>query len=138
MERYGSDKPDTAWNSSTSRSSQTLVSKSFLELLQLEVLSVLPIPGGNEVIPTCGLNRVVTCSKKPVKLVPRAAYIRVQDDGEIDTIGAIKDNLSEAQKQELQPHKSKRVISCYLQPVQLIWSIRPWIDCGKSSVGNWG
>jgi aspartyl-tRNA synthetase len=29
------------------------------------------------------------------------AYIRVRDDGEIDTIGAIKDNLSEAQKQEL-------------------------------------
>jgi len=45
--------------------------KVFLELLQLEVLSVLPIPGGNEVIPTCGLNRVVTCSKKPVKLVPK-------------------------------------------------------------------
>ena len=29
------------------------------------------------------------------------AYIRVRDDGEIDTIGAIKDNLTEAQKQEL-------------------------------------
>jgi aspartyl-tRNA synthetase len=29
------------------------------------------------------------------------AYIRVRDDGEIDTIGAIKDNLSEDQKQEL-------------------------------------
>jgi len=31
----------------------------------------------------------------------RSAYIRVLDDGEIDTIGAIKDNLSVAQKQEL-------------------------------------
>jgi aspartyl-tRNA synthetase len=29
------------------------------------------------------------------------AYIRVREDGDIDTIGAIKDNLSEAQKQEL-------------------------------------
>ena len=42
------------------------------------------------------------CSVRPSRLEPAAsAFIRVRDGGEIDSIGAIKDNLSEEQKAEL-------------------------------------
>ncbi len=66
------------------------------------MVKILPIPGGNDAISNVRIKpggdlfkEAETCGAKGL------AYIRVRQGGEIDTIGAIKDNLSEAQKQEL-------------------------------------
>ena len=55
------------------------------------------------------LNQVATFFKEASEAGAKGlAYIRVREDGEIDTIGAIKDNLNEEQKQEiLQSHRCK-------------------------------
>jgi aspartyl-tRNA synthetase len=66
------------------------------------IVKVLPIPGGNDAISNVrikpGGDLFSAASDAGAKGL---AYIRVRADGDIDTIGAIKDNLSEAQKQEL-------------------------------------
>lgn len=106
MDRYGCDKPDTRYDLELVEVSD-LVKDSGFKVFSGAVASggivkVLPIPGGNEAISNVRIkpggdlfNEATTMGAKGL------AYIRVRDDGEIDTIGAIKDNLSEAQKQEL-------------------------------------
>jgi aspartyl-tRNA synthetase len=66
------------------------------------VVKILPIPNGNDAISNVRIKpggdlfkEAELCGAKGL------AYIRVREGGEIDTIGAIKDNLSDAQKQEL-------------------------------------
>jgi aspartyl-tRNA synthetase len=106
MDRYGCDKPDTRYDLELVEVSD-LVKDSGFKVFSGAVASggivkVLPIPGGNEAISNVRIkpggdlfNEATTMGAKGL------AYIRVRDDGEIDTIGAIKDNLTEAQKQEL-------------------------------------
>jgi aspartyl-tRNA synthetase len=66
------------------------------------VVKVLPIPEGNDAFSNVRIkpkgdlfNEAVAAGAKGI------AYIRVRENNELDTIGAIKDNLSEEQKQEL-------------------------------------
>ena len=106
MDRYGSDKPDTRFGLELVNVSD-LVKDSGFKVFSGAVASggivkVLPIPGGNEAISNVRIkpggdlfNEAAAAGAKGL------AYIRVRDDGEIDTIGAIKDNLSTEQKQEL-------------------------------------
>ncbi|NJO79005.1 MAG: aspartate--tRNA ligase [Cyanobacteria bacterium RM1_2_2] len=106
MDRYGCDKPDTRYDLELVEVSD-LVKESGFKVFSGAVASggivkVLPIPGGNEAISNVRIkpggdlfNEATTMGAKGL------AYIRVRDDGDIDTIGAIKDNLSESQKQEL-------------------------------------
>jgi aspartyl-tRNA synthetase len=106
MERYGSDKPDTRFGLELVNVSD-LVKDSGFKVFSGAVASggivkVLPIPGGNEVISNVRIKPGGDLFKEASEAGAKGlAYIRVRDDGEIDTIGAIKDNLSEAQKQEL-------------------------------------
>ena len=63
---------------------------------------MLPIPGGNEAISNVRIKPGGDLFKEAIAAGAKGiAYIRVRDDGEIDTISAIKDNLSDEQKQEL-------------------------------------
>lgn len=106
MERYGSDKPDTRFGLELVNVSD-LVKDSGFKVFSGSVASggivkVLPIPRGNEFIANVRikpggdlLNAAAEAGAKGL------AYIRVKDNNEIDTIGAIKDNLSAEQKQEL-------------------------------------
>jgi len=72
---------------------------------------VLPIPGGNEVISNVRIKPGGDLFKEAVKLVP-SVTIRVWDDGEIDTIGAIKDNPAKPRNKNCSAaQKQKRVIS---------------------------
>ena len=106
MERYGSDKPDTRFGLELVNVSD-LVKDSGFKVFSGAVASggtvkVLPIPGGNEAISNVRIKPGGDLFKEASEAGAKGlAYIRVRDDGEIDTIGAIKDNLSEAQKQEL-------------------------------------
>ncbi|MBF2016726.1 MAG: aspartate--tRNA ligase [Rivularia sp. T60_A2020_040] len=105
MERYGSDKPDTRYELELVNVSELLKDcgfKVFREAVAKGgMIKILPIPGG-DVISNVRI--------KPGGDIFRAAseagakglaYIRVKENGEIDTIGAIKDNLTDQQKQEI-------------------------------------
>ena len=106
MARYGSDRPDTRFDLELVDVSD-IVQDSGFKVFSGAVKSggqvkVLPIPNGNDAISNVRIkpkgdifNEAVTAGAKGI------AYIRVRDNNEIDTIGAIKDNLNEEQKQEL-------------------------------------
>lgn len=106
MDRYGSDKPDTRFGLELVNVSD-LVQDSGFKVFSGAVKSggivkVLPIPNGNDAISNVRIKPGGDLFKEACEAGAKGlAYIRVRDDGEIDTIGAIKDNLTEDQKQEL-------------------------------------
>jgi aspartyl-tRNA synthetase len=106
LERYGTDKPDTRFGLELVDVSDLMQDSGFKvfagAVASGGIVKVLPIPGGNEAISNVRIkpggdlfNEATTMGAKGL------AYVRVRENGEIDTIGAIKDNLSETQKQEL-------------------------------------
>lgn len=106
MAKYGTDRPDTRFDLELVDVSD-IVADSGFKVFSGAVKSggqvkVLPIPGGNEAISNVRIkpkgdifNEAVAAGAKGI------AYIRVRENDEIDTIGAIKDNLNQEQKQEL-------------------------------------
>lgn len=108
MERYGTDKPDTRFGLELVDVSELLKDSGFKVFSGAVAaggkVKVLPIPGGNEKISNVRIkpgksgdlfNEAAAAGAKGL------AYIRVRDNWEIDTIGAIKDNLTEEVKQKL-------------------------------------
>jgi aspartyl-tRNA synthetase len=66
------------------------------------IVKILPIPDGNQAISNVRIRAGGDLFKEASEAGAKGlAYIRVRENGEIDTIGAIKDNLTEAQKQEI-------------------------------------
>ena len=106
MARYGTDKPDTRYDLELVEVSD-IVKDSGFKVFSGAVKSggqvkVLPIPGGNDAISNVRIKPGGDVFKVATDGGAKGlAYIRVREGGEIDTIGAIKDNLSEAQKQTL-------------------------------------
>ena len=106
MNRYGTDKPDTRYGMELVEVSD-LVKDSGFKVFSGAVKSggivkVLPIPGGNDHISNVRIkpggdlfNIAAGAGAKGL------AYIRVRADRGIDTIGAIKDNLTPEQLDEL-------------------------------------
>jgi aspartyl-tRNA synthetase len=106
IERYGSDKPDTRFGLELVNVSDLLKDSGFKvfsgAIASGGIVKVLPIPGGNDVISNVRIKPGGDLFKEASEAGAKGlAYIRVRENGEIDTIPAIKDNLSEAQKQEL-------------------------------------
>ncbi|MDF5710859.1 MAG: aspartate--tRNA ligase [Nostoc sp. S4] len=106
MERYGSDKPDTRYGLELVNVSDIVKDSNFKvfrdTVINGGVVKILPIPNGNEVISNVRIKPGGDLFKEASEAGAKGlAYIRVRDDGEIDTIGAIKDNLSAEQKQEI-------------------------------------
>lgn len=106
MERYGSDKPDTRFDLELVNVSDLLKDSGFKvfsgAIANGGIVKVLPIPGGNETISNVRIKPGGDLFKEATEAGAKGlAYIRVRENGEIDTISAIKDNLSAAQKQEL-------------------------------------
>lgn len=106
MDRYGSDKPDTRYGLELVDVSDVVKTSGFKVFSDAVskggIVKILPIPNGNNTISNVRIKpggdlfkEAETCGAKGL------AYIRVRDDGAIDTIGAIKDNLTEEQKQEI-------------------------------------
>lgn len=106
MDRYGSDKPDTRYGLKLVNVSD-IVKDSGFKVFSGAVASgglvkVLPIPGGNDAISNVRIKPNGDLFKVATDAGARGvAYIRVREGGEIDTIGAIKDNLTPEQKQTL-------------------------------------
>jgi aspartyl-tRNA synthetase len=66
------------------------------------IVKILPIPNGNDTISNVRIKPGGDLFKEAAEAGAKGlAYIRVREDGEIDTIGAIKDNLTPEQKQEI-------------------------------------
>jgi aspartyl-tRNA synthetase len=106
MAKYGSDKPDTRYGLELVDVSDLLKDIGFKVFASAIAsggkVKVLPIPGGNDAISNVRIKPGGDLFKVANEAGAKGlAYIRVRDHGEIDTIGAIKDNLSETQKQKL-------------------------------------
>lgn len=106
MERYGSDKPDTRYGLELVDVSDVVKDSGFKVFRDTVtnggIVKILPIPNGNDVISNVRIKPGGDLFKEASEAGAKGlAFIRVRDDGEIDTIGAIKDNLSEEQKQEI-------------------------------------
>jgi aspartyl-tRNA synthetase len=106
MERYGSDKPDTRYGLELVDVSDIVKDSGFKVFRDTVthggIVKILPIPNGNDVISNVRIKPGGDLFKEASEAGAKGlAYIRVREDGEIDTIGAIKDNLSPEQKQEI-------------------------------------
>lgn len=106
MERYGCDKPDTRYGLELVDVADVLKDSGFKVFTDAikngGTVKILPIPNGNDAISNVRIKPGGDIFKEASEAGARGlAYIRVRENGEIDTIGAIKDNLSEAQKQEI-------------------------------------
>ena len=108
MDRYGTDRPDTRFELELVDVSDLLHDSGFKvfsgAIKQGGSVKVLPVPNGNDAI-----SNVRIKPGKSGDLFREAAeggakglaYIRVREDGDIDSIGAIKDNLSPERTAEL-------------------------------------
>jgi aspartyl-tRNA synthetase len=106
MDKYGSDKPDTRYGLELVNVSDILKESGFKVFNEAikngGIVKILPIPNGNDAISNVRIKPGGDIFREASEAGAKGlAYIRVRDNGEIDTIGAIKDNLTEEQKQEL-------------------------------------
>lgn len=106
MDRYGSDKPDTRYGLELVEVSDILKDSGFKVFADAVskggMVKILPIPGGNDAISNVRIKPGGDLFNEATSMGAKGlAYIRVREGGEIDTIGAIKDNLSPEQKAEL-------------------------------------
>ena len=106
MDHYGSDKPDTRYDLKLVNVSDLLKDSGFKvfsdTVAKGGIIKVLPIPGGNDAISNVRIKPGGDIFREAAEAGAKGlAYIRVRDNGDIDTIGAIKDNLTDAQKTEL-------------------------------------
>ena len=106
MEHYGTDRPDTRYGMELVNVSDLVADMGF-KVFSGAVASggsvkVLPVPGGNEALSNVRIKPGGDVFSEAQKAgAGGLAFIRVRENGEIDTIGAIKDNLSEEKKAEL-------------------------------------
>ncbi|EAW34244.1 aspartate--tRNA ligase [Lyngbya sp. PCC 8106] len=106
LNRYGSDKPDTRFGLELVDVSDLVKDCGFKvfsgAVKSGGIVKILPIPGGNEAFSNVRIKPGGDLFKEASEAGAKGlAYIRVKEGGKLDTIGAIKDNLSEDQKQEI-------------------------------------
>jgi aspartyl-tRNA synthetase len=106
MDRYGCDKPDTRFGLELVNVSELFKTSQFKvfssAIASGGIVKILPIPGGNETISNVRIKPGGNLFKEATDAGAKGlAYIRVLEGNEIDTIGAIKDSLSDADKQQL-------------------------------------
>ena len=106
MQKYGCDKPDTRYGLELVDVSDILKDSGFKVFNEAikngGIVKILPIPNGNDAISNVRIKPGGDIFKEANEAGAKGlAFIRVRENGEIDTIGAIKDNLSDAQKQEI-------------------------------------
>ncbi|WP_026789112.1 aspartate--tRNA ligase [Planktothrix rubescens] len=105
LDRYGSDKPDTRFGLELVDVSDIVKNCGFKvfsgSVASGGIVKILPIPGGNDAISNVRIKPGGDLFKEACEAGAKGlAFIRVREDG-IDTIGAIKDNLTAEQKQEI-------------------------------------
>jgi aspartyl-tRNA synthetase len=106
MDRYGCDKPDTRFDLHLVNVAEIFQDSQFKvfagAIASGGTVKVLPIPGGNETISNVRIKPGGNLFKEATEAGAKGlAYIRVLENNELETIGAIKDSLSPEKKQEL-------------------------------------
>jgi len=106
MAKYGSDKPDTRYGLELVDVSDILKDSGFKVFREAVanggIVKILPIPHGNDAISNVRIKPGGDIFREAAEAGAKGlAYIRVRENGELDTIGAIKDNLTPEQKQEI-------------------------------------
>ncbi len=106
MDSYGCDKPDTRFDLKLVNVSDIFKDSQFKvfsgAISSGGIVKILPIPGGNQTISNVRIKPGGNLFKEASEAGAKGlAYIRVLEDNEIDTIGAIKDSLSAESKQQL-------------------------------------
>lgn len=106
MDSYGSDKPDTRFDLKLVNVSDLFKDSQFKvfsgAIASGGIVKVLPIPGGNATISNVRIKPGGNLFKEATEVGAKGlAYIRVLENNELETIGAIKDSLSEDNKQQL-------------------------------------
>ena len=143
MDRYGSDKPDTRFGMELVDVSDLMKDSGFKvfsgAVAAGGIVKVLPIPGGNDAISNVRIkpgpkgDLFKEASEAGAKGL---AYIRVRENGEIDTIGAIKDNLTEAQKQQLLDRTGAQPGHLLLFAAADVTTVNKTLDRLRLCVGN--
>ncbi len=105
LSRYGSDKPDTRFGLELVDVSDVVKDCGFKVFADAVanggIVKILPVDRGDE-ISNVRIKPGGDLFKEATEAGAKGlAYIRVRENGEIDTIGAIKTSLSEEQKQEI-------------------------------------
>ncbi len=106
MERYGTDRPDTRYGLELTDVSDLVAEMGFKVFSGAVAaggsVKCIAIPGGNEAISNVRIKPGGDVfSEAQAAGAGGLAFIRVREGGEIDSIGAIKDHLSEARTAEL-------------------------------------
>jgi aspartyl-tRNA synthetase len=106
MERYGTDRPDTRYGLELVNVSDLVADMGFKvfsgAVAAAGSVKVLPVPSGNDAISNVRIKPGGDVFSEAQKAgAGGLAFIRVREGGEIDTIGAIKDNLTDDKKAEL-------------------------------------
>jgi aspartyl-tRNA synthetase len=106
MDKYGSDKPDTRYGLELVDVSDVLKDSGFKvfndAISKGGIVKILPIPNGNDVISNVRIKPGGDIFREAAEAGAKGlAYIRIRENGQIDTIGAIKDNLTPEQKEEI-------------------------------------
>ena len=106
MERYGTDRPDTRYGMELTNVSdivETMGFKVFSGAVKAGgSVKCIAVPGGNDAVSNVRIKPGGDVFSEAQQAgAGGLAFIRVREGGDIDTIGAIKDNLSEEQKQDL-------------------------------------
>jgi aspartyl-tRNA synthetase len=106
MERYGTDRPDTRYGLELVNVSDIVADMGFKvfsgAVAAGGAVKCIAVPGGNEAISNVRIKPGGDVfGEAQAAGAGGLAFIRVREGGEIDTIGAIKDNLSADKKAEL-------------------------------------
>ena len=106
MDRYGTDRPDTRYGMELVNVSEIIKGIGFKvfsgAISSGGVVKCINIKGGNELISNVRIKPGGDIFSEAQKAgAGGLAFIRVREQGDIDTIGAIKDNLSSVQKAAL-------------------------------------
>jgi aspartyl-tRNA synthetase len=106
MADYGCDKPDTRFDLKLVNVSELFKDSQFKvfsgAIASGGIVKILPVPSGNETISNVRIKPGGNLFKEASEAGAKGlAYIRVLENNEIDTIGAIKDSLSVESKQQL-------------------------------------
>ncbi len=106
MDRYGCDRPDTRFGMELIEATQILQGISFKifakVLAEGGMIKILPVPGGDKLIS----NTRIKPGGDLFKLVTQygaggLAFIRIREEYTLDTIGALKDGLTEEMKAQI-------------------------------------
>ncbi|NJR70505.1 MAG: aspartate--tRNA ligase [Synechococcales cyanobacterium CRU_2_2] len=106
MDRYGCDRPDTRYGLELVEVSDLLADCGFKvfsgAIASGGSVKILPIPNGNDAISNVRIKPGGDVFREAAEAGAKGlAYIRVREDSEMDTIGAIKTGLSDSQKAEI-------------------------------------